>query len=199
VGQVLEEARPAAAEDVAQAVESQPEPESEPEPEPTLGLASESEPEDEIPLEYRVPEYRVPATAAGRNVEFWRPGPGGIAIRVVAYTAALSWPFLGTLIEYKTLNDSGAESDVCSYNGCVALGTEFASQAGPWLVPLSAASALMVFGVSRAVRAAHERVREPEDEKPVPRIVLAGMFVGVCALAFVVGVLRGVMIDDVGR
>lgn len=195
-------------------LEPEPEPEAESDPAPAFEAESDpgpvyelefvpaplprSEPEDEIPL-----EYRLPATTAGRHFEPWRPGPGGIVIRVVAYAAAVSWPFLGTLFTYVTLNDSGEVSNVCSDNGCVELGTEFASRALPWLFPTSAASALVVLGVSKAVRAAREREREyvlePEDEQPpVPRIVLAAMFAGVCALAFVVGVLRGVMINRLG-
>lgn len=169
--------------------------EAEPEAEAEPGREPEAEPEDEIP-----PEYRVPATAARRNVEPWRPGPVGIAIRAVSYTAALCWPFVGTLFVYEALNDGGAVSNVCSSDGCLLLGSEFASRALPWLFPIAAGSVLVVRGVGKAVGSAHERKRvrafedEPE-ERPVPRIVLAGLFAGICTLAFVVGVLRGVMID----
>jgi len=142
----------------------------------------EPEPEDEIP-----PEYRVPAIAATEwNAEPWRPGPVGIAVRVVAYTGAVTWPFVGALIEYTNVHDGGG----------------FVSRALPWFVPVSAASALGVKLVDKAVRTArgHVRVYEPEDEKPpVSPIVLAGIFAGICAVAFVVGVLRGVMIHQWGR
>jgi hypothetical protein len=51
-----------------------------------------------------------------------------------------------------------------------------------------------------ALASARGRVPEAEDEKPpVRRIVLAGLFAGVCALAFMVGVLRGMMIEYLGR
>lgn len=167
--------------------------------------AAELEPEDEVPPEYLVGPG-VPATTAGWDPEQWEPGPGRIVVRVLAYTAALSWPFVGTFFAYKTLSAPGVNSVECSDSGCVPAATEFVDRVLPWLVPLSAASALAVFAVGKAVRKSRERTRarervlEPEDEQPpVPRIVLAGMFVGVCALAFVVGVLRGVMINQLGR
>jgi hypothetical protein len=72
-------------------------------------------------------------------------------------------------------------------------------------VPVSAASTLLVMGVRRLARRirenrpAREFAYEYEDARPpVPKAVLAGAFAGVCALAFVVGVLRGVMINVLG-
>lgn len=139
-----------------------------------------SGPEDEIPV-----AYRPAVIGAAPDPGLWRPGTAGMAVRAAAYTAAVSWPLLGALFEYVNLDD----------------GAEFVSRALPWSVPVAAVSALAVARIDRAVQTARGRVRvrEPEDEKPpVPRIVLAGLFAGVCVLAFVVGVLRGVMIDHFG-
>ncbi len=187
---MLEQGQETAAGDVAvHALE--PVPGTKPEPEP--------EPEDEVP-----PEYRVPAYAQGPTGAFLEPprlsGPG-LAVRAVAYSAAIAWPFLGTAYEYYTLNGSNTSSNICSEYGCVLAGTEFAHQALPLLLPASAVSALLVAGWNKGVRRLREnaRVREPEDEKPpVPKIVIAGGFVAVCALAFIVGILRGVMISHLG-
>ena len=123
-----------------------------------------------------------------------------MGLRVLAYGAAAAWPFLGTYYKYKTLNDSGAVSNVCDESGCVALGTEYAHQALAWLLPLSFVSVLAVRGTDWALQVLRRRrrTREPKD-KPVNRFVLAGMFVGICALALLVGVLRGILIDKYGR
>jgi hypothetical protein len=128
------------------------------------------------------------------------PRGSGLRLRVLVYGAAAAWPFLGTYYEYKTLDDSGAYSNLCDESGCVPLGNEFAHQALGWLLPLSIASMLAVWGTDAVLRAlrSRRRVREPKD-KPVNRFLLAGMFVGVCTLALLAGVLRGVMIDRYGR
>src|ERR1700761_6555347 len=107
--------------------------------------------EDEVPLEYRA------SGTVGSDSEPWQPSLGGIIVRVVAYIVGLSWPFLGTFVEYKTLNDSGRNSNACSFSGCTPLGTEFALRVLPWLPPLSVLSGLAVLGISKAVRATHER------------------------------------------
>lgn len=151
------------------------------------------EPQDAIPEEFLNP----PATEDAEK----SPSKGsGALLRVLAYGAAAAWPFLGTYYEYVTLNDSGAYSNLCDGSGCVPLGNEFAHQAFGWLLPLSTASLLAVWGAEAVLRAlrSRRRLREPKD-KPVNRFVLAGMFVGICALALLVGVLRGVMIDRYGR
>lgn len=172
----------------------------------------EPEPEDEVPPEYRhlAPGYE-PEGALEGALEPWEPSGAGIAVRVVAYSTAVAWPFLGTAYEYFTLNASRTYSYVCGDDGCSSLpaGTEFLHRALPWLVPVSAASTLLVMGVRKLARRiresrparefAYEYEYEYEDARPpVPKVVLAGAFAGVCALAFVVGVLRGVMINVLG-
>jgi hypothetical protein len=165
----------------------------------------EPEPEDEVPPEYRVPAYATGPAAPFVAAPFLEPqrlrGPG-IALRTVAYSAAITWPFLGTAYEYYTLNGSGASTNICDQEGCVLAGTEFAHQALPWLLPASAVSTLLVMGWNKAVRQLRDNARlpAPEDEKPpVPKIVIAGGFVALCALAFVVGILRGMMISHLGH
>jgi hypothetical protein len=156
-------------------------------------IGDENEPRDAIPEEFRNP-------LAAEDAEQLPSRGSGLGFRVLAYGAAAAWPFLGAYYEYKTLNDSGAYSNLCDESGCVPLGNEFAHQALGWLLPLSIASMLVVWGTQAALRAlrVRRRMREPKD-KPVNRFVLAGMFVGICALALLVGVLRGVMIDRYGR
>lgn len=156
-------------------------------------IGDENGPQDAIPGEFL---DRLAIKDAGKS----SPRGSGLRFRVLAYGAAAAWPFLGTYYEYKTLNDSGAYSNVCDESGCVPLGNEFAHHALAWLLPLSIASMLAVWGTEEALIAlrGRRRMREPKD-KPVNRFLLAGMFVGVCALALLVGVLRGVMIDKYGR
>lgn len=126
-----------------------------------------------------------------------------VVFRVAAYCVAVAWPFVGTYYEYKTINDSGAVSDVCDEAGCVGRGTEFAHHALGWLVPLSLASAFIVWGMEQAVRAIARwrSAREPRDadDTPAKRIVLVTAFVGVLAFAILLGVLRGLMINAYGR
>jgi len=152
----------------------------------------ESGPQDAVP-----DEYLTPLISEEEAQPLLLPRVG---LRTLAYGAAAVWPFLGTYYEYTTLNDSGAQSNVCDESGCVGLGTEFAHNALGWLLPLSLVSLLVVWGMDRALQALGRwrRAHEPND-KPVSRIVLAGMFVGVCALALLVGILRGILINKYGR
>jgi hypothetical protein len=158
----------------------------------------EDEPRDEI----LGPFHESPDPEGAGLEPLPRPG-SRVVLRLAAYGVAVAWPFVGTYYEYKTLNDSGTLSDICDEFGCVGLGTEFAHQALGWLVPLSLGSAFLVWGTDQAARAfaRRRRAREPgvADDTPVNRIVLAAAFGGVLALAILLGVLRGLMIDSYGR
>ena len=91
-------------------------------------------------------------------------------------------------------------SDVCNESGCVALGTEFAHDALAWLLPVSLVSVFAVRAGDGALRALRGRLRRHTPKtNPVSRTALVGLFVGICALALLLGVLRGVMINEYGR
>jgi hypothetical protein len=157
-----------------------------------------TEPQDAVPEGYLEPQ----------SAEITVPRPrraSAVVLRVAAYGIAAAWPFAGTYYEYVSQNDSGALSNACDDSGCVAAGTEFAHNAVAWLAPLAVGSLLVVLGMDAALHTLRARrrrrvrgARVPSD-KPVNRFVLAGMFVLVCVLALLIGVLRGMIINDFGH
>lgn len=163
--------------------------------------------EDAEPQDAVAPEY-APVSAGYAADSVWAPLPETLEPppdlftlvsffgKAIAYTAAAAWPFVWAWLEYVSLNDSPIRSNVCSYSGCVGRGSVFAGAILGWLPVMSGGS---VFAVWAAIRLRRRLRARPRREGPVNRLVLAGLFVGVCALAFLVGVLRGVVIAHTGH
>jgi uncharacterized membrane protein YidH (DUF202 family) len=158
---------------------------------------SEAEPEDAVPEEWqdRVPELFL----ASRNPR--SPAPLlPLARTALAYTAAGAWPFAWVWIEFLRLDAANAASNMCDVYGCAPESHVFVEQNMMWAVLLSGASVAVTAGLIRLRRFVRARRRvTPPNEAPVSRYAVAGVFVAVCTLAFLVGALRGVIIDHLGR
>lgn len=157
----------------------------------------EAEPEDEVPKEFRdrVPELFL----ASRNPR--TPAPVLLLARkALAYTAAGAWPFAWIWIEFLRLDDADAASNMCDVYGCAPESHVFVEQNAMSAVLLSGASMAAMAGLIRLRRFLRARRRvTPPSEAPVSRYAIAGLFVAICTLAFLVGALRGVIINHLGR
>lgn len=157
----------------------------------------EAEPEDEVPEEFqdRVPEL----FPASRNPRTPTP-PLLLARKALAYAAAGAWPFAWIWIEFLRLDKAGTASHICDVYGCAPESHVFVEQNVTLAVVLSGASLAAMAGLIRLRRFVRKRRRPtPPSEAPVNRYALAGLFVGVCTLAFLVGVARGMIINYLGR
>lgn len=163
-------------------------------PEDTHG---EAEIEDAVPESWdgRGPELFL-ASKASRT-----PTPRlVVARRAIAYAMAGVWPFIWLWIEFLRLDAANAMSDMCDVYGCAPESHVFVERNIWWALLLSCISVVVMAGLIRLLRliGARRRATQP-SERPVKPYAVAGLFLAVCALAFLIGVLRGVMISHLGH
>ncbi|HEX4788610.1 MAG TPA: hypothetical protein VH372_09130 [Actinospica sp.] len=162
-------------------------------------LSSEAEPEDVVPDGW---EDEVPALFLASTTP---PAPTApllpIAGKTLAYVAAGGWPFLWAWIEFLRLNAAHAvDTDMCSDAGCSQESHIFLQQDMSWFLLASCISVVVMAGLLHlrpARRAGRPKARA--GEAPVSRLLLVGLFATACTLAFLIGILRGVIISRLGH
>jgi hypothetical protein len=171
-------------------------------------MHSEEELEDAVPEEWKedaVPQLflasRTPQTTTTTTTTSPTSPLLSITGRAIAYMVAAGWPFLAAWIEFLRLDASHAvDTNSCSEEGCSLESHIFLQQAMNWMLVASIVSVVVTAGLihlRRAVRA--RRPASPASDAPVSRLVVAGLFITLCALAFLVGILRGAIISHFGR
>lgn len=160
---------------------------------------AEEEPQDAVPQGWEdEPPALFPASTAPRTRT---PALLPLTGRVVTYIVAAGWPFIGAYAEFVRLDDAHAvDLSMCSEGGCALASHVYVEQGMGWTIPLSLISVVVVAALFRLRRFVRSRHPVPStNDGPVNRFLLAGIFLGICTLAFLVGILRGVIISRFGH